>query len=476
MKTKQANRITRRQYLQTAAAAFALPAVVPARLLAAETAPSNRVTVALIGHGCMGQGHLRRLIGDKDFQVLAVCDPDKIRRDEGFRRVEAAYAADRDKPSYRGCTAVNDYRDVLARKDIDAVVIATPDHWHTLQSVDAVKAGKDVYCEKPVSLTVDEGRRLVQAVRRYGRIFQTGTQYRSIPAIRQVVNFVRGGGLGKVKHVFVLWSTLRGALSDPRLAKYAAALDIEKNGSSPVPLNFDLPGEPTPEGLDWDIWIGPAPAHPYNPAYHVNPIPGVVPWCFHEEFGAASVTWHHSHSADVVQYALGYENSGPVEFIHPSDGTYPTLTCRYQNGTLLHVVEHWGQVKSLYHAVPDNARLDGNFGGVFVGERGWLTSMSAGGPVTGGPEEIFNEMKMSSRAVNIGENDHHANWLNCIRTRQQPSCPEEIGHRGASLGHLTIITYRQGKNLTWDPQKEIFPNNDAANRLLTKPKRAPWQL
>jgi hypothetical protein len=469
--------LTRRQWLQTAAA-VALPAFIPSRVFGSpgDPAPSNRITVALIGNGCMGRGHLRRLIGDRDFQVLAVCDPDKIRRDEGLQAVEAACAADRDKPGYRACTPYNDYRELLARTDLDAVVIATPDHWHTLQSVDAVKAGKDVYCEKPISLTVDEGRRLVQAVHRYGRIFQTGTQYRSIPAIRQVCQFVRDGGLGKIKQVFTLWNTLGGFIAGPRFAPYAAVMDVAKNGASPVPMSFDMPAEPTPDGLDWDLWTGPAPARPYNPVYHINPIPGVVPWSFHEDFGAASVTWHHSHSADVIQYALGCETSGPVEFIHPADGKYPTLTCRYENGTLLHLVEHWGQVKDLYHAVPADARLEGNFGGLFVGERGWLTSMSTGGPVTGGPEEVFNEMKMSDRAVNIGQNDHHANWLNCIKTRQQPSCPEELGHRSASLGHLTIIAYKQAKSLSWDPAKETFPTDDAANRLLARPKRSPWTL
>ena len=209
--------------------------------------------------------------------------------------------------TYRGCTAYNDYRELLARPDIDAVVIVTPDHWHAMQSIHAVEAGKDVYCEKPISLTIREGRRLVEAVRRYGRIFQTGTQYRSIPTIRQVCEFVRAGGLGKVKSVFTLWGKIGGHLGV----------------DSYVPLPFALPAEPVPDGLDWDLWVGPAPWQPYNSAYHRNPIPGVVPWAFHEDFGAAAVTWYHSHAADVIQYALGMENSGPVEIIHPSTGPVP---------------------------------------------------------------------------------------------------------------------------------------------------------
>jgi hypothetical protein len=432
----------------------------------------------------MGSGHLRRLVGDREVQVLAVCDVDSLRCEDGKRRVEETYAANRSSGKYRGCTAYNDYRELLARSDIDAVVIVTPDHWHTLQTIDAVKAGKDVYCEKPITITVREGRRLVEAVRRYGRIFQTGTQYRSIPTIRQVCEFVRAGGLGKVKQVFTLWSRLGGFFGAPRFKPYRHLMDVENSGKSYVPLDITLPAEPVPEGLDWDLWVGPALWHPYNPAYHKNPSPGVVPWSFCEDFGAASVTWHHSHSADVIQYALGAENSGPVELIHPSTGAYPTLTCKYANGTLLHLVDNWSMVKEVYKAVPPQgvpfgtatARLAGNFGGVFVGERGWVTSMSTGGPVEGGPEKLFEEMKLRTRQVNIGENNHHANWFECIRTRRQPSCDEEIGHRSASLGHLVIIAHKLQRSLKWDPVKEEFPGDEVANRLLFRAMRAPWRI
>ncbi len=476
-------RITRREFLGRTAAVsgvVAVPWVIPSSARGADgnAAPSERITVGLIGRGVMGRGHLRRLAGDRDVQVLGVCDVDRTRCEEGKRHVEETYAARRTSGSgtYQGCTAYNDYRELLGRADIDAVVIVTPDHWHTLQTIDAVKAGKDVYCEKPITITVREGRRLVEAVRRYGRVFQTGTQYRSIPTIRQVCEFVRAGGLGKVKQVFTLWSRLGGFFGAPRFKPYRHLMDVENSGKLYVPLDITLPAEPVPEGLDWDLWVGPALWHPYNPAYHKNPSPGVVPWAFCEDFGTASVTWHHSHSADVIQYALGAENSGPVELIHPNSGAYPTLTCRYANGTLLHLVDHWGMVKDVYKAVPATARLAGNFGGLFVGERGWVTSMSTGGLVEGGPEKLFKEMKLRTRQVNIGENNHHANWFECIRTRQQPSCDEEIGHRSASLGHLTIIAYKLQRSLKWDPAKEEFLGDEAANRLLFRAMRSPWRL
>jgi len=464
---------TRREFLARTAAlsgVIAVPWMVPASARGADgnVAPSERITVGLIGHGRMGRGHLRRLAGDRDVQVLAVCDVDRLRCEDGKRRVEETYAARRSGDAYRGC--------LLARADIDAVVIVTPDHWHALQAIDAAKAGKDVYCEKPISITIQQGRRLAETVRRYGRIFQTGTQYRSIPTIRQVCEFVRAGGLGKVKQVFTLWTSLGGFFGAPRFEPYRHLMDVENLGKSYAPLDITLPAEPVPDGLDWDLWVGPALWHPYNPAYHMNPSPGVVPWAFCEDFGAASVTWHHSHSADVIQYALGMENSGPAEIIHPSSGSYPTLTCKYANGTLLHLVDHWGMVKDVYKAVPVTARLAGNFGGVFVGERGWVTSTSTGGPIQGGPEELFAEMKLRTRQVNIGENNHHANWLECIRTRRRPNCDEEIGHRSASLGHLTIIAHTLQRSLKWDPAKEEFVGDADANRLLLRAMRAPWRI
>ena len=453
--------LSRRAFVSRTAGALALPWIMPASARGADgtTAPANRITVGLIGRGCMGRGHLQRLVGDKDVQVLAVCDVDRSRCQEGKEVVEANYAVSRPKGSYSGCATYSDYREVLARADIDAVVVVTPDHWHTPISVHAVKAGKDVYCEKPVSLTLRQGRALVDAVRANKRVFQTGSQYRSMQTFNEAIAFVRTGGLGKVKQVFTIW----GWQHVPVL------------GKSRVPLNPVLPEEPVPEGLDWNQWVGPAPWHPFNHHYHRNPIPGVVPWNFCEDFGLGPSTSYHSHAADVIQYALGVEESGPVELIHPSGGGYPTLTCRYVNGTLLHHVDGWGQVKALYKAVPQEARLEGNFGGVFVGERGWLSILYGGGKLEAGPESLFDAMKLKRREVS-GANNHHANWFGCIKSRERPSSHEEIGHRAASLGQLVSIAYKLERSLKWDPAKEVFEGDEEANRLMARPMRAPWTL
>lgn len=450
---------SRRQFLRSMAAAAIAPQCLPATSRAAQggTAPSNRITLGIIGTGVMGHGHLGLAAGYKDFQVLAVCDVDRTRRDEARAVIEATYAAARTSGAYSGCAAYNDYREILARPDIDAVLISTPDHWHSPMAADAAAAGKDVYCEKPVSMTIAEGRRMVDAIRRHSRVFQTGSQYRSNRTIRRVCDFVRAGGLGKIKAVFTLWSFLREA------------------GDSPFPVDLPLPAEPVPDGLDWDLWVGPAPWKPYHHRYHANPKPGVVPWAFSDAFGVASITWHHSHSADVIQYALGYETSGPDEIIPPSTGQFPTLTYRYPNGTLLHLVRDWNMVKDVYRAVPPNARLAGSFGGIFVGERGWLTSMSSGGPIEGGPDSLFEEMGLTDRQIS-GANDHHRNWLDRIRDRALTSSHEEIGHRAASLGHLAHIAFRLGRSLRWDPVAETFPADTDANRLLSRPWRQPWRI
>ncbi len=471
--------ISRRTFLAGAAAAAAAPPTfVHASTLgrSGAKAPSERIQAGLIGNGLMGRGHLHRLMGDPGVWVMAVCDVDRTRREDGKRAVEAHYATARSLGQYGDCATYNDYRELIARDDIDAVVVVTPDHWHAVQAADAARAGKDVYCEKPVSLTIREGRLLAEAVRRHGRVFQTGTQYRSIPAIRSVCEFVRRGGLGRIKSVFTIWSNLGGFIGAPRFKPYEQAVRPDLHGGSYVPMEFPLPAESPPEGLDWEMWLGPAPWHPYNRLYHINPSPGVVPWSFCDAFGAASVTWHHSHSADVIQYAVGMEESGPVEIIHPNSKDFPTLTCRYANGTLLHLVDHWGMVKDLYGAVPPKARLAGLFGGVFVGERGWVTSMTTGGPIEGQPDEIFAEMRLKTREVNPGANNHHANWFECIRTRGRPSSHEEIGHRSASLGHLTIIAYALGRSLKWDPTREEFIGDDEANRLRSRALREPWRL
>ncbi|MCX6927598.1 MAG: Gfo/Idh/MocA family oxidoreductase [Verrucomicrobia bacterium] len=441
--------LTRRAFLKRTAAAslLAVPVIIPASVRGRPGAvtPNERINVGLIGRGAMGSGHLQVLASSQETQLGAVCDVDRTRREPGARQVDEICAAQRAKGAYRHCAAINNYRELLARPDIDAVLIATPDHWHSLQSIHAV--------------TLREGREMVNTIRRYGRVFQTGTQYRSIPAFRHVCEFVRNGGLGQVKSVFTQWMKLH----------------VPNVGASYIPLDPALPAEKPLEGLDWNLWVGPAQWHPYNSAYHRNPIPGVVPWVFCEAFGAGAITSYHSHAADVLQYAIGMETTGPFEIYHPSSGQFPTLSCRYANGVHLHHIEDWNQVKSLYHAVPADARIQGMFGALFVGERGWITALYGAGGVEAGPASLLREMSLTTRQVNMGGNNHHANWFQCIRSRALPSSHEEIGHRSASLGHQVATSFQLKRNHHWDPVQEVFLGDNEANRLLSRARREPWQ-
>ena len=470
--------ITRRNFLGRTVVAAAAPVIIPASARGADghVAPSERIALGLIGHGMMGRGHLGRLLSAPEVEVLALCEVDRTRLDAGLAAVAGAYADRIAGGTYGACGAYTDYRELLARDDIDGVVIATPDHWHSPMSIHAAEAGKDVYCEKPISITIDEGRQLVHAVRRHGRVFQNGSQYRTSPSIRRACDFIRKGGLGNVTAAFTLWNTMEHFIGGGRFQACAASVNPAVTGKYHAPQDYALPEEPVPDGLDWDLWLGPALARPYNSLYHTNPMPGVVPWSFCEDFGVGPSTWYHSHAADVLQYALGYEESGPAELLHPGSGEFPTLTCRYANGVLLHLVEGWSQVKDLYHAVPQEAQLDGSFGGVVVGERGWLTTMSGGSGVTGGPEELMAEYRDPRHDVDLGDKDHHGNWFECIKTREKPHSHEEIGHRAASLGHLTIIAYKLGRSLQWDPAREVFPEDAQANRMLRRARRAPWHI
>lgn len=478
-----ASRLTRRTFLQqtliAAAGTIAVPHLLSstARGAGPTVAPADRIRIGLIGKGSMGSGHLRFLSFRDDVELLAVCDVDRRRAEQGAANVNETLSDKEPLGTYLPCKSYTDYREVLARPDIDAVVIVTPDHWHALITIEAAKAGKDIYCEKPVSLTIEEGRRLVETVRRYGRVFQTGTQYRSIPEIRKVCQFVRDGHLGKTKAVYTHYWDLQRLFSEPRFAPYTHVIDPKRCGASFPPLDYALPAEPVPEGLDWDLWVGPAPWRGFNSLYHTDAERVGVPWVFDEAFGESASTQYFSHAADVLQWAIGHETSGPVEIIHPSSGQYPTLTCRYADGTLLHLVHEWDEVKTAYKAVPAHARLTGLFGAVFVGEKGWLTSMTTGSELEGEPESLFEQMGFKRRPrANAGNNTHHANWLECIRNRQAPSAHEEIGHRSASLAHLINISYVLGQSLRWDPVKEVFAGPDAANRLRSRALRSPWRF
>ncbi|NQU25519.1 MAG: Gfo/Idh/MocA family oxidoreductase [Candidatus Nealsonbacteria bacterium] len=445
-------RWNRRQFLKTTAAGFAaVPLVVPSSVFGQDgsVAPSERISLGFIGVGMMGQGHERGFLGYEEAQVTAVCDVDRWRRENGKTVAEQTYAARRPGGNYRGCRTYNDLRELLARDDIDAVVIATGDNWHGAATVLAAEAGKDIYTEKPISKTIREARAMVEASRRYGRVAQIGLQQRSTAEFIKACDLVQAGRLGKVKIVYV---THAGTSAD-----------------------VNLPVEPVPDGLDWDLWLGPAPWRPFNGRFHrYGKPPHVVPWHFCRDFGGGNLTSNTVHAFDVVQWGLGMDESGPFEVVPPQTGDYPSLTYKYPDDVLLQVVA--GKLDPQRHFIPKgwnaNTGLQ-NFGALFVGEEGWI-HVGRQGFLDGFPKGILASATEPESWHPV--KNHHQNWLAAIKTREQPACDVAIGCRSTIVSHLGCIAHWTGRALKWDPVKEEFIGDAEANQLRRRPMRGPWRI
>ncbi len=430
--------ISRRSFLKRGAAttlgALAAPALLPSAAWGAAggVAASERITVGFIGMGMLGIGtHLPYFLGDSQAQVVAVCDVEEKRLLESQAAVDSHYTAQSSGGTYKSCAVYRDFRDLLARDDIDAVVIVTPDHWHAAMSVMAAKAGKDIYCEKPMSHDIAEGRAVADAVRRYGRIYQTGSQQRSEynGMFRRAVELVHAGAIGELK-------------------------SIDVGVSGPPNMDYHLAAEPVPEGLDWDMWVGPAPFRPYNAVLCPMVNNGWPAWRYHRDFGNGSITDMGAHHFDIAQWALGMDDSGPVEIIPPDGKATTRLEFRYANGVTMY--DH-GATDDIFH---------GTEGTIFVSRDHIRTE----------PEGIL-ETRIPSDGPQYNRNKgHQADWLHCIRTRQRPIADAEVGHRSATVCHLAVMAYRLGRTLRWDPQAEAFLGDDEANLLRSRPMRSPWHL
>jgi predicted dehydrogenase len=417
--------ISRRGFLRASAAAgaaFALPAIVPASVFGANP-PSERINIGCIGLGGMGTSNMRAFRGNPNSQVVALCDVD------AGHLAKARQAAGLDE---RVC--YRDFRDLLAQRDVDAVTVVTPDHWHAPISLAAVRAGKDVYCEKPLTLTILEGRVLANEVKRYGRVLQTGSQQRSGDEFRRACELVRNGYIGEVKTVRV---------------------GLPGNNRTCEPT---WEPQPVPEGFDYDFWLGPAEWAPYHPQR-----------CHYEfrfllEYSGGQVTNWGAHHLDIAQWGLGMDDSGPVEIVgegqFPQSGLFTTATrvqfeCTYASGA-----------KLICRTGGSNTRFEGTEGWVDV-RRGSLETEPA-----------------SLKTHTIGGNEihlyhsrnHQQDFLDCIRSRRQPICDIEVGHRSSTLCHLGNIAMMLKRPLKWDPAKEEFIGDDVANRMRWRPARAEWAV
>jgi len=416
--------ISRRRFTQfLGSAALAGPTILPrvVRGDAPTTAPSERITVGFIGMGKMANDyHLKTLLTFPDVQAVAVCDVDTNRRLHAQKRVDEAYSG---RSNYRGCAAYNDFRDLLARRDIDAVVISTPDHWHAIPLIEACKAGKDVYCEKP----------LTHSLAKFRRIVQTGSQQRSsvFGPFRFACEVVRSGRLGKIHRVTV--------------------------GVGETCKPCDLPAEEPEPGLDWDLWLGCAPERPYHsilsPRGVHNHFPG---WRSYREYGGGGLSDMGAHHFDIAQWGLDMDHTGPVKIIPPEkpDALFGAKFI-YANGVEVEHVRNPG-------------------GCVFYGERGTLHIDRD--KLTSTPESIIAE-PLGPDDVHLFESPgHHRNWIDCIRSRQQPLCHVEVGARSAALCHLGHLAYWHRRELRWDPDRWEFVNDTEANTWLDRPRRDAWPL
>ena len=448
----------RRRFLKTiSTAALAAPYFVPSTVFGAD-APGNSINIGCIGTGFQWAIDASAFLAIDDVRIVAVCDVDRSRCELAKQVVEDSYAKSSPTGKYTGVDMYHDFRDLISRSDIDAVAIATPDHWHALIAIAASNADKDIYCQKPLTHNIGEGRMLSDTVRRNGTVFQTGSQQRSMPNFLFACELVRNGRIGELRTVEV-------GLGGP-------------GGNNVPPLKM-----PAPEGFDYSSWLGPAPWAEYTEKrchYNFRNI---------SDYAYGLVTDWGAHHCDTAQWGMGTDHTGPVRVegsaVYYTDGLYDTpksfsYTCTYKNGVTLHIA--------------DGSRL--KLGIKFIGSTGWVfitRGMEGIGEISAEPESILSSLigpdeiklyrhKTSRNRIpwkpgNIHNTImHYINFIDCIRTRQETAAPVEVAHRSASLCHLGRIAMELGRPLRWDPDKERFINDPEADRMLTRSMRSPWHM
>jgi len=426
--------LTRRAFLKGAAvsagAALALPTIVPSSVFGA-AAPSNRVILGHIGVGGQGSGLLGGFLGLAQGQCVAICDPIKQRREGQAARVESHYASRSDKGTYKGCKAYNDFRDLLARDDLNAVVIATPDHWHVPTALAAVKAGKDVYVEKPLGVSVAENKALRGAVHRHGAIFQYGTQQRCFNTqCGFACELVRNGYIGELKAIHVVAPD--GA-----------------TGGDPTP-------QPVPEGLDYDLWLGPAPVKPYT---H-DRVFGGGRW-FIYDYALGFIAGWGAHPLDIAHW--GYPHI-PVEYegtgVIPTEGLFDTIV-------------HW-DVRGRYAGGVEFTLKPGGDKTTFVGTEGWVAPSRGG--ISAEPESLLKVKIKPTEVHLLQENHHYQNFLSAVLSRKTPASDIDSAVQSDFISHLSDIAIRTGRKIKWDPKTEQIVGDEQASRMLSRALRSPWRL
>jgi predicted dehydrogenase len=441
---------SRRHFLKTAASLVG-PAIIPGAALGyGRPAPSNRIQVGCVGLGSQGNVDLRGFLKEPDAQVVAVCDVHRrhfrerpwgkgpaLGREPGRQTVERTYAADKASGKFKGCAAYTDFREVCGRADIDAVVVATPDHWHAAVAIEALRAGKDVYGEKPVTHFFAEGQAVYREVAKRKAVYQVGSQQRSDALFRQAVELVRNGRLGAVKRVEV---GLAPGYATPQDSTSLAA---------------------TPDGLDYDLWCGPAPLLPYMRARHHRW------WRGHRAFGGGVLMDWIGHHNDIAHWSLDMDRAGPLR-VEAAGWTWPQ-TDVYNTPVDYEIrCEYPGQIELVISSKLEN-------GTKWIGARGWLWVNR--GKIKASDSRWLDPNFQRGEWKAYVSSGHVRNFLDCVRTRKEPVAPAETGHRSITPGHLGYVSQAVGRPLRWDAaREEIAGDAEAQSLLMAMPYRKPWQL
>jgi predicted dehydrogenase len=442
-------------------AVFGAAQIVPASVLGTN-APSNRIHVGVIGTGTRGLPDMQVFMRNDDVQIMSICDVNtasygyrdetKLMGLEPALKVANKYYADKARSGrFQGVAACSDFREIIDRDDIDAVVIVTPDHWHCTMTVLAAEAGKDIYCQKPMTLTIRDGQEMIRAVRKHKRVFQTGSQYRSHPAARLACELVRNGRIGQLK-------TIRTYIG-------------LNNKTGPGPGWKPMP---VPKGFDYNMWLGPAPEAPYHE------LRCIYKFRFILDYSGGQITNLGAHCNDIAQWGNGTSLTGPVE-VEPLYAQWPP------KGSLFNTALRCGYRLRFDNGVEMIQESHDKLGGTrFEGSEGWAqfsfrqleTHPESLKTSTPGPDEIHlpKPVEYADGEKRDHYADHVRNFLDCVKTRQEPIEPVEVGHRTASLCHLGNIALQLNRTLQWDPVKECFPNDEEANRMLSRPARQSWRM
>lgn len=435
----------RRTFLKASAlatASFALPNMIPRSWARGNAGPNNRINLGLIGCGKISWGHRTTILATPEVQLTCICDVDNGRRATLHGMAREAYASRQGTVSYSGIKSFRDFRELLEEPGLDAVLIATPDHWHAVIAIAAMRKGLDVYCEKPLALTVEEGRAIVNTAKRYGTVFQVGSQQRSDRSFRHAAQLARSGYLGELKEIYTSIRTHRGRFCS-------------------------LPAERVPEGLDWDMWIGPSPWRPYSSELSPDGEGKNYAWSKWREYlnyGEGYLTDWTPHHPDIAAWALDYDESGPDQVLFSRSKEGPELTYIWPHGVPMMLKKP----KLEYHPEEEGSIF-------FIGTDG--TAIAARGDyLKTYPEHLASISFKPGDDLLYISNDHFGNWIDCIRTRRACVCPPEAGHRSASLGHIGNLALRFERDIRWDAQAERYLGDAYLNRFLSRSLRSPWTL